>query len=136
MSNNLKSKDKICILSSDRGEIRTISQEVEPDYKVRSFDTITGFEAELSLESCVAGILDVDSVPLDNRTIRKLKRRFPSVEFLCTSRERVHPQLKEAMSFHIVACLHKPVDPDELLYWLRCIRESEAESKDSPAANR
>lgn len=135
MSNPPISKGIIFILSKDAEEVRTLSHEIEQqNYSVQTFGAVTDLKQGLRAESCLAGILDLDSVPLDNRAIRELTVRFPSVGFLCTSRERGHPQLKEAIIFHIFACLYKPVDPDELLYWLRCIRESEAESRDPPAA--
>ncbi|CAB5095453.1 hypothetical protein D3OALGA1CA_1177 [Olavius algarvensis associated proteobacterium Delta 3] len=137
MSNQSISYGKILILSTDEEEVKTLIHEIEHmNYLVQAFGAIADFKDQLRAEPCLAGILDIDSVPLDNRTIRELTVLFPSVGFLCTSRERFHPQLKEAISFHIFACLYKPVDPDELLYWLRCIRESEAESSDPPAAPR
>jgi DNA-binding NarL/FixJ family response regulator len=73
----------------------------------------------------VAVVLDIDSVPVDNRTIRKLALKYPGVRFLCTSKDRFHPELKDAICYHIYACLTKPVDPDELLYWIKSIYEEE-----------
>jgi hypothetical protein len=32
-----------------------------------------------------------------------------------------NPELKEAICCHLFACLKKPVDSDELLYWLKSI---------------
>jgi len=34
--------------------------------------------------------------------------------------------LKDAIRNHIYACLTKPVDMDEITYWLRCIREDQS----------
>lgn len=75
--------------------------------------------------ACTAVIMDIDSVAMDNRTIRELASDFPATPFLCLSRERLHPELKESIRDHIYACLTKPIDPDELNYWLRCIREDD-----------
>jgi hypothetical protein len=44
---------------------------------------------------------------------------------LCLSSARFHPELKESFLSHIYACLTKPIDPDELRYWLRSIQEDE-----------
>jgi hypothetical protein len=40
------------------------------------------------------------------------------------SSDRFHPELKDAICYHIYACLTKPLDYDELLYWLRCIEDN------------
>jgi DNA-binding NtrC family response regulator len=68
-------------------------------------------------------ILDLDTVPLDNRTIRDLTIKYPGVYFLGLSSDRFHPHLKEALCYHIYACINKPVDPDELFFWLKSILE-------------
>ena len=46
--------------------------------------------------------------------------------------DKFHPELKDAICYHIYACLNKPIDPDELLYWLKCIQEDDTESRGSP----
>jgi hypothetical protein len=33
--------------------------------------------------------------------------------------------LRDSIRDHIYACLTKPIDPDELVYWLKCIREDD-----------
>jgi DNA-binding NarL/FixJ family response regulator len=72
------------------------------------------------------GFMDIDSVAVDNRVIRELAADYPATPFLCISRERVHPELQDAIRNHIYACLTKPVDMDEITYWLRCIREDQS----------
>lgn len=81
----------------------------------------------LSMKGCIAVILDIDSVAVDNRTIRDLAASFPTIPFLCISKERFHPQLGDSIRNHIYACLTKPVDADEVNYWLRCIRKDDRE---------
>ena len=68
-------------------------------------------------------IMDIDSLAADNRTIGRLAAASPKVAVLCVSRDRLHPQLQESIRQHVFACLAKPIDPDELGYWLKCIRE-------------
>ena len=75
----------------------------------------------LAGNSAFCVILDLDTLDVNNQTIRKLTIQYPDVFFLCTSRNRFHPELKDAICYHIYACLTKPLDYDELLYWLRCI---------------
>jgi DNA-binding NtrC family response regulator len=81
---------------------------------------------KLAEEKFMAVLMDIDSVVVDNRAIRELAADFPATPFLCISRHRVHPELKDAIRNHIYACLTKPVDMDEITYWLRCIREDQS----------
>lgn len=76
-------------------------------------------------KACMAVIMDIDSVAVDNRTIRDLASAVPAIPFLYLSKERLHPELKDSIRDHIYACLTKPIDSDELTYWLRCIREDD-----------
>jgi DNA-binding NtrC family response regulator len=80
-------------------------------------------ENRLREEGFHAVILDIDSLAADNRAIGRLAALSPKVAFLCISRERLHPQLQESIRKHVFACLTKPIDPEELGYWLKCIRE-------------
>jgi hypothetical protein len=41
------------------------------------------------------------------------------------SAKRFHPELQDAIQHHIYACLNKPVDPDELLFWVKSVYEEE-----------
>ena len=76
---------------------------------------------------CIAVIIDLDTVPIDNRTIRELTLKYPGIYFLCLSSDRFHPHLKEALCYHIYACINKPVDPDELFYLVRSIYKNESD---------
>jgi DNA-binding NtrC family response regulator len=77
---------------------------------------------------CQAIFWDVDTVPVDNRTVRDLTLKFPGVYFFCLSKHRFHPELKDAICYHIYACLNRPIDQDELFFWLRSIGENKANS--------
>ena len=48
-----------------------------------------------------------------------------ATRFLCTSKDRFHPELKDAICYHIYACLNKPVDPDEMVFWIKSIFDEE-----------
>ena len=43
-----------------------------------------------------------------------------------------HPYLEKALGNHVVACINKPIDLDELFYWLRVIEKSDAKT-DNPS---
>jgi DNA-binding NtrC family response regulator len=96
------------------------------DYKAQRVGSLTELRHTLAKEKFMAVFMDIDSVAVDNRVIREFAANFPATPFLCISRERVHPELKDAIRNHIYACLTKPVDMDEITYWLRCIREEQS----------
>ena len=54
--------------------------------------------------------------------------------FFCLSKHPFHPELQDAICYHIYACLNRPVDPDELFYFLRSINENETKSS-KPTTN-
>ncbi len=81
---------------------------------------------------CHAVILDLDTLPVDNRFIRNLCKRNPRLCVIGTSSRTFHPELEESMRTHISACLSKPVDEDELIYWLESICEGNPKPRASP----
>lgn len=82
---------------------------------------------------CHALILDLDSLPVDNRFIRNLSRDNPELCIIGTSSRTFHPELEEAMRAHISACLSKPVDEDELLFWLKSLCDGGPNPRASPS---
>ena len=70
-------------------------------------------------------ILDLDSLPVNNRLFRELKKKNPRLHIVGLSSRPFHPELEEAMSRHISSCLTKPVDMEELLYWLKSVCQEE-----------
>ena len=104
----------------------------ERQYKSVAIRSLYEVGDHLLDQPCKAVIIDIDSVIADNRSIRNLSHQFPKVYLLCTSREKFHPELSDAFRHHIYACISKPVDPDELFYWLKCITENETENIEPP----
>jgi len=92
-------------------------------YLTDTVESLEDVKDRLSTDEFLAVVLDLDSVKVENRTMRDMVRKYPGTPFLCTSRYRFHPELEDAISHHIFACITKPVDPDELLFWLKCIRD-------------
>lgn len=77
-------------------------------------------------------VLDLDTIPSENRFFRNLKRQCPAMSIIGLSSRSFHPELKEAMRKYIYACLCKPVDPDELVYWIHSIVENSVDSLNAP----
>lgn len=90
---------------------------------VQAVTSLEEIKKKLEEETFMAVLMDIDSVVVDNRSIKEVVSEFPDTPFLCMSKGRFHPELKDAISQHIYACLSKPIDPEELFYWLKCIRD-------------
>jgi DNA-binding NtrC family response regulator len=125
----MKSNQKaVLIVGSDLDECAVISRLLqEAGCPAQAVESPAELKKRLRQKGCMAVILDLDAIAMDNRTIKDLALAFPAIPFLCISKERFHPQLRESIRNHIYACLTKPIDPDELSYWLKCIREDDHE---------
>ena len=126
MGINDEMKKGIIVLDSDKNSSRVLSEMLQsqgyPFTVKRELSFLTNL---IDANQYAAVIFDIDSVPVDNRTIRDLALKYPGLCFLCTSKDRFHPELKDAICYHIYACLNKPIDPDELLFWIKSIYEEE-----------
>lgn len=119
-------KKGIIVLDADKKSSRSLSDMlVSRDYPVTVIPEFSYLGKLIESNQYVAVIFDIDSVPVENRMIRDLALKYPGFCFLCTSKDRFHPELKDAICYHIYACMNKPVDPEELLFWIRSIYEEE-----------
>lgn len=89
--------------------------------------SIQHLEANIKQSNSLAVFIDIDTVPVNNRTVREFTIKFPELYFFCLSEQSFHPELEDAICYHIYACINKPVDPDELFYFLRSIHENETD---------
>jgi hypothetical protein len=96
-------------------------------FKATALYSIHNLEKSIQDTGCLSIFWDIDTVSVDNRTIRELTLKFPAVYFFCISSQPFHPELQDAICYHIYACINRPVDPDELFYWLRSIDENDTE---------
>jgi len=121
-----KMKKGIIVLDADKKSSRSLSDMlVSRDYPVTVTPELSCLEKLIESNQYVAVIFDIDSIRVDNRIIRDLALKFPGLCFLCTSKDRFHPELKDAICYHIYACLNKPIDPDELIFWVESIYEED-----------
>jgi DNA-binding NtrC family response regulator len=105
-------------------------------YHAASTSSLAELLTHIRENSCYAVILDLDSLPVDNRFIRGLCKENPDLHVIGISSRTFHPELEEAMRTYISACLSKPVDPDELIYWLKSLCEGEPGPRASPEGER
>lgn len=124
---------KILLVGGDVNESKHLGGLLkEQQYKSVAIHSLSEVGNHLRSHPCKVVIIDIDSVIADNRTIRNLSHLFPKIYWLCTAREKFHPELSDAFSHHIYACISKPIDPEELFYWLKCITENEPENRGPP----
>lgn len=88
------------------------------------FYALAGLAEFLRTEQTGVLIVDLDTMPVDNNFFRKIKKQNPGLHILCLSSSKHHPGLKEAMGSYIYASLAKPLNSEELFYWLKTISES------------
>jgi DNA-binding NtrC family response regulator len=125
---NMVMKKTILVLSADEKECSEICDLLnEQHFRTVSIHSLPEMITFIHDIECLVVIMDLDSVPIDNRTIRELTIKYPDIYFLCISSDRFHPHLKEALCYHIYACINKPVDPDELIYWVGSIHKNESD---------
>lgn len=77
----------------------------------------------------VAVIFDLDTVRPDKQFFRALRKRHPRLHLLGVSSQAYHPGLEEIIGAHLYACLLKPLDMEELSFWLKSISENLAEGE-------
>ncbi len=112
----------IIVVNADETEIDELRAILERDnYPAITLTTLGDLEEKIQETASRVIILDLDTLPVDNRFVRHLKRQKEKIYIIGLSSRPFHPELQEAVSTHIYACLGKPVDTDELLYWLRTI---------------
>ena len=120
-------KKGIVVLDADQKQCHQLCALLEArQFRTNPIDSIGNLEEYLKEGDCLSVFLDIDTISVDNRTIRDLTTRFPDVYFFCLSEVPFHPELHDAICYHIYACLTKPVDPDELFFWIKSIYEEES----------
>jgi DNA-binding NtrC family response regulator len=113
-------QDPILVVSANEKHCLELCATLEEeDYPIRLLDSLEHLAGGLKGCGCRLAILDLDSLPIDNRLIRKIKRKNPSIRIIGLSSRSFHPELQEAMSSHIYACLGTPVDEEELVFWVK-----------------
>ncbi len=119
-------KKKIFVLNANTHECLSLCALLNQHHFLTvPVDSIPELETNLKDGSCIAVILDLDTIPVNNRNLKELSIKYSNVTFLCISEKRFHPELRDAIRHYIYACLNKPVDLDELLFWIKSIYEEE-----------
>ena len=67
-------------------------------------------------------ILDPDTVPVNNQFLRGRRKIHPQLHMLGVSKLSYQLGLEEVIGFHLFAGLVKPLDVEELSFWLESSR--------------
>ena len=119
-------KKEVLILDPDEQQSRTLCDVLTAfDYTAVSIDSLAKMDRYIEANECRALILNLDQVAVDNKIFRKLKTQKPLLNIITFSKRQIHPELEEAIREHISVCLARPVDPDELVYWLKTFFEND-----------
>jgi DNA-binding NtrC family response regulator len=115
----------IVVVDADKAQCKKLCTLLErSNYRTVASHSLSNLERSVEEGALQVVILDLDNLPVDNRFIMDLRRENPGVRIMGLSSRPFHPELQEAISKHFYACLYKPVDTDELLFWLRSIWEN------------
>ena len=117
-------KPGVVVVAGDKGpghEVCSLLQEL--DYAPALIHSLKDLEQELQKNAGVVVILDLDSVQVSNQFLRGLRKVHPQLHLLGISELSYHPGLEEVIGSHLLACLVKPQDVEELCFWLKSIGE-------------
>lgn len=115
---------KVAVADGDEQNCRAICALLElADIPVTPLYSLEDLPEHLRREQVAVLIVDLDSLPVDNAFFRSIKKQYPNLHLLCLSSRTYHPGLEEAMGAHICASLAKPLNSEELFYWLKAISE-------------
>jgi DNA-binding NtrC family response regulator len=113
---------EILVFDADDKQCREVCSMLEElDYRAIPMYTFQDLKKYMETSPCRIIILDLDNLPVDKKVFRKLKKINPSVSFMGISDRPFHPELEEVMSSHIYACLSRPVDEEELSFWIKSL---------------
>jgi len=100
----------------------------QENYRAVELHSLPNLKKIVQETSCRVVIMDLDSLPVDNRFIKEFRRQNPGLPVMVLSNRSFHPELEQVMSKHICACLRKPPDPEELLYCIKSFCENQRDS--------
>lgn len=113
---------EIVVLDSNKKQCQGLCTMLdEQNIRATALHSLKGLPKIIEDSHCRVLIMDLDTVRVDKNLFRKLKKLKPSLCIMGLSSRPFHPELEEAMSSHIYACLSKPVDEEELLFWIKSL---------------
>ena len=118
-------KKEVIVLDADEKQrLNLCDLLTDHTYTTISMTTFSNMDQYFEESDCRAIILNLDTSSVTNKILRDLKRKNPLINIIGLSERQFHPELEESLREYISVCLAKPVDPDELTYWLKTIYEN------------
>jgi DNA-binding NtrC family response regulator len=114
----------IVVLDADKEQCSKLCDILQQSYyRLTPMYSLPDLERSLQEpeESYSVVIIDLDTLPVDIHLFRRLKKIKPTLHIIGLSIRPFHPELEEAMTKYIYACLSKPVDEDELDFWIKSL---------------
>lgn len=110
-------KHEVWVLDADAEQCRLLCNIIEDKhFRPIPLDSLGALLKEMETAETGIAILSLDTISVDNRKIRELKKAGPNIRLIALSGRQLHPELEEALRVHIFAILKTPVDPEELSF--------------------
>ncbi len=115
-------KKEVVVLDADQKQGNNLCRLLtDHQYETAPLSSLKALDDYLEQSECRALIMNLDNVAVSNKALRELKRKKPLINIIAVSERQFHPELEEALREYISVCLAKPVDTDELMYWLKTV---------------
>jgi DNA-binding NtrC family response regulator len=119
-------RPNLAVIDADKKQCQELCAWLKQfNYAAAPLYSLDDLKEHLGRDPIKVVLVDLDTVAVDNNFFRTLKKQHPDICVLVISSLPYHPGLEEAMGSYIYACLAKPLDPDELIYWLKSICENQ-----------
>jgi DNA-binding NtrC family response regulator len=117
-------KKEIVVLDANQTQSQNICNMLEAhNYKTALLNSLSDLNSYMDENICPALILNLDNIAVTNKILKQLKTNNPLTSIIAVSERQFHPELEESLREYISVCLTKPVDPDDLIYWLKTVFE-------------
>ena len=116
-------KMNVILISSDH-KMRALVEGIvsRTDFGVMTFPDIgSAIDWALSEQHSLL-LLDLDSVNVDQQTLKGMSPLLVSSQLIGISAHNYHPYLKEAVQSGLFTALVKPPFDEELTYWIKSLR--------------
>ena len=113
-------KSDVAVLDGNEAQRNKLCRLLQKlNWEATAFNAFQDLENHVGDTDCVTVILNLDNISVDNKQLRKLKMKITRLYIIALSVRPFHPELEESFKEHISVCLNNPVEPDELVYWLK-----------------
>lgn len=119
-------KKEVVVLDTDQKQGNNLCRFLtDHQYETAPLNSLKALDDYLEQSECRALIMNLDNISVTNKILKQLKAKKPLINIIAVSERQFHPELEEALREYISVCLAKPVDTDELMYWLKTIFEND-----------